>query len=184
MNTYFFPRPSLRGAVLWQRSKGAFALTPDGRILGWTLLGTVLALQLLFIEPVRNLFAQYWVLVTALLVLPNLALITLIGITADGVKVRRLVTGFRPDGAVPLGGEFRRTLPTYPGEADHDEDIDFNEDDGSRWILYRLGEETIPFACLFPGPTVDWLNAQLHRIQALQLPTARTVKREPDAEDG
>jgi len=83
----------------------------------------------------------------------------------------------------PLGGEFRRTLPVYPGEPDHDEDIDVDEDTGARTVRYVHPEGNIVFDCVFAGPTAAWLNAQLHRIQSLQLPAARVMEHPPTGDE-
>jgi len=89
MNAFPFPRPSLRGAILWQRSRQALAITPHGGVLAWSLFAIALGLPLVFVEPLWSWIRTYWWIAAGAIVLPNVLMSTSIAIGAGGVTVER-----------------------------------------------------------------------------------------------
>jgi hypothetical protein len=126
--------------------------------------------------PILDLLADYWWQLLAGVLIINAATATWVSITREGVRVRRPLL---PNGHVrcaPLGGEFSG------GDSDPE---DSAWDIVDRWNSYDINADTsLVFPTLRPVATSIWLNTQLHRIQAQQIPTARVVERQPDPPTG
>lgn len=176
VNTYFLPRPSARGAILWQRRRSAWALTLSGGAVGITLLCLLLAvIAALAYPPFLAVALYYWAWWGAAVFLGHLLVGDLVRIRPQGVTAARLALSWRSLEPIPLAGEFRQTPSRFRGDPDRPHDPDPWQDELTQWIYYEHDDAVLAIDCLLPKATADWLNAQLSRIQAQQLPTARVV---------
>lgn len=182
MKAHLLPHPSRLGALVWKRTRSSWALLISTAGVNISLLAA-LATFLLAIgyEPFRAFALENWLLGTLAVLIVNVLMADLVRIRPEGVTASRIVFAWRLEAPVPLGGRFRLTPSSMPGEPDRPQDPD--PDEFTTCIYYERDDVLVAIDCHRPGPTVDWLNAQLHRIQALQLPRAHVVERTPAGND-
>jgi hypothetical protein len=179
------PRPSLRGAILWQRERSAWALTLSSVAANITLLGLALALLVTPVYPPVLRFAfEYWAWGTAAVLLLHLLAGDLVRIRPQGVTAVRIAFAWSVEEPIPLGGTFQQTPTQVTGDADRPHEPDPWQDELMTLIYYENRDEVLGIDCLRPKATVDWLNAQLRRIQSLQLPKAQVVEGTRGGEEG
>jgi hypothetical protein len=182
MNTYFLPRPSLRGAILWQRRRSTIAITFSRIVLLYSTVMSVLALAYCFMNARAIGFVlEHWRAFAMGLLLVNVATASLVWIGPGGVRARRLFVPWARTQRAPLGGEF------YDCESETDDWME-NDRPDNRWNRYAVLNERnewigVTFPGLRPAATAEWLTEQLHRIEAQQFPSARVVEREPAESD-
>ncbi len=128
-------------------------------------------------ERVVRLFVDHWIEVASAVLLANLAAMTIVRVSGEGVRVGRFFLVLARARA-PLDGVFVPNLRL--GKADEGDEPDIE-----RWFSYRRdGKVAFSVRCLRPEATAEWLNAQLQRVQALDLPPARVVEQAPAGNDG
>jgi hypothetical protein len=125
-------------------------------------------------EPFRAVMLGNWLLGTAAVLIANVLMADLVRIRPEGVTTRRIIVAWRFEAPVPLGGRFRQTPSRAPGDPDRPHDPD--PDEFTTCIYYERDDFLLAIDCLQPKAAVDWLNAQLERIEALELPRARVVE--------
>lgn len=170
--------------MLWMRNRSSWALMLSSAALILTLLMTLSTVVLAIVyEPFRAIALAHWQLGTVVVLVANVLMSDFVRIRPEGVTTRRIALAWRAEAPAPLGGRFRQTPSRIPGEPDRPHEPDPGRDELTTWIYYERDDVLLAVDCLRPKATVDWLNAQLQRIEALQVPRARVVERETARND-